>query len=332
MAIIYPDNPITKTAGERHLLEVLQKSLSDAWNIYYEPTLDHFHPDIILYSPYYGVLIIEVKDWVEKTIKYISTDIWTINTEDGEKNVSSPLKQVNEYCYMLINSFSQSKNLIQQDGKYRGRLSFPVGYMCFFSKLSYSYLENMKITSVIPEKFILSLDDSENMLEDKMISILHNLFQIEPHSEEVSSEIKQMLFPEHIISVRDENFFDNKKVRSFPSFVDELLFICTEIRDLQKNMRLQKIAIYYDVDRTLKKRKISEEIKMILADMGVYLADQGGNAWLLSLSEDANHLVQYEAVFIVDCKNIQLDEKKGEFLETSFKKTSNGNVYFTSHD
>ena len=54
---------VKPTQGEFHLLEVLNSSLTDDYEVYFNPYMNGDKPDIVVFHEKYGVLIIEVKDW-----------------------------------------------------------------------------------------------------------------------------------------------------------------------------------------------------------------------------------------------------------------------------
>mgnify|MGYP001372671815 FL=1 len=58
-------NPLP-TEGELKLVKFLKKTLPEDCEIYFQPFLNGDKPDIVLVRKDYGVLIIEVKDWVLK--------------------------------------------------------------------------------------------------------------------------------------------------------------------------------------------------------------------------------------------------------------------------
>ena len=69
MAIFYPSIEIIKrfkvppTDGEWTLLDFLEKTLDDSYEVYFNPYLNGDRPDVIIMREGNGVLIIEVKDW-----------------------------------------------------------------------------------------------------------------------------------------------------------------------------------------------------------------------------------------------------------------------------
>ncbi|WP_433619265.1 nuclease-related domain-containing protein [Paenibacillus cellulositrophicus] len=335
MAIIYPENPSPRTAGEWGVIDLLCNSLDDTWVIFYEPLIEDIRPDIVLYSPFHGIIVVEVKDWIGKTVKLLAPDHWVINTQMGDKRVTSPLKQVSEYSFKLMNYFSKHKELIHSEGRHQGKLIFPVAHLCVFTRMSPSEIEDLKITSVIPVKSILNQEDLNKgeALIVKITKLITEIFTIDPLPIEVSSIVKQLLYPEYIVQEYVQQSFTPNILKGFPSLVDEVLFICTELRDCNRNNINKKVVVYYDSDRFLTKRRISEEIKLIFEDMGLLLSSNGGFIELLSLNNEEALMDDYEwsQVFVVDFNHIQWNTKKEVFLDQLSKKTPGDNFICTYH-
>jgi hypothetical protein len=334
VARIFPEFPDARTSGEQELIDFLCNTLDDTWIIFYEPLIENIRPDIVLYSPFHGIIIIEVKDWTSQTIKSLAPDHWVINTEVGEKKVLSPLKQVSEYSFKLINFLSNHKEMIHSKGNNLGKLIFPVGYLCFFTRLSPAEIESLKVTSVIPERFVLCRQDfNEGGFVEELVGVVTRIFPIDPLPIEVTNKVNQLLYPEYEVQENNQQSSIQYTQNAFPSLVDEVLFICTELREWQRKNTNQKVVVYYDVDRFLKKRRISEEIKMIFEDMGLLLASNGGFIELLSLDNEDTLKGDNEwaQVFVIDFKHIQWNTKKEAFLDQLSKKTPNGNFFCTYH-
>ncbi|MGE7827635.1 nuclease-related domain-containing protein [Paenibacillus sp. NPDC093718] len=335
MAQIFPEFPDSRTSGEQELIDLLCNFLDDTWIIFYEPLIEDIRPDIVLYSQFHGVIIIEVKDWTSKTIKSLAPDYWVINSEMGEKRVPSPLKQVSEYGFKLINLFLNHKELIHSRGNNQGKLIFPVGHLCFFTRLSPDEIERIRITSVMPGKFVLCRQDlNGGYLVEKIVRVITEIFTIAPLSAEVSNKVKLLLYPEYQVQDHSQQNFTQYTLSAFPSLVDEVLFICTELREWLRKNTDQKVAVYYDTDRFLKKRRISEEIKMIFEDMGLLLASCGGFIDLLSLDNEDTLVEDNEwgQVFVIDFKHIQWNRKKEAFLDQLSKKAPEGKFICTYHN
>ncbi|ACE61499.1 NERD domain-containing protein [Actinobacillus pleuropneumoniae] len=107
MAILIPERKIIEqqkvspTAGEMALINFLEYTLNDEYEIYYQPYLNGKNPDIILMRKGGGVLIIEVKDW-NLVHYYIDKDgKWRL--KDNNAFIPSPFDQVQIYKEKLHN-------------------------------------------------------------------------------------------------------------------------------------------------------------------------------------------------------------------------------------
>ncbi len=90
------------TDGERFLLDSLRTSpLSDDWTVFFQPHINGFKPDFVLANRYFGVIIIEVKDWNLDSPRYASSG--QILGENGEWVTCNPAEQVKDYKNLIIN-------------------------------------------------------------------------------------------------------------------------------------------------------------------------------------------------------------------------------------
>jgi len=110
MAIFYPDfETIPKlrqkpTEGELHMLEFLRNTLSDEYEVFFQPYLNGDMPDIIIMRENSGVYIIEVKDWNLSLYELDKKSKWHVKTDKGKKQViQSPIDQVFRYKENLYN-------------------------------------------------------------------------------------------------------------------------------------------------------------------------------------------------------------------------------------
>ena len=106
MAIFFPDfTNITNlkqkpTTGELHALNIF-KELPDEYEIYFQPFINGYIPDIIVMRKSYGVLIIEIKDWNLMHYSIDGDDNWILIKESIP--IKSPIKQVGAYKNDLFN-------------------------------------------------------------------------------------------------------------------------------------------------------------------------------------------------------------------------------------
>ncbi len=106
MAKFFPDFKDIKslkqkpTIGEYHALEIL-KDLSDEYEVYYQPYINGYNPDIILLRKNYGVLVIEVKDWELLHYHIDENNQWSL--KKNKTPIKSPIMQVKAYKNDLYN-------------------------------------------------------------------------------------------------------------------------------------------------------------------------------------------------------------------------------------
>ncbi len=87
--------------GEKLVLELFERSLSDDWEIYVQPHLNGCRPDFILLNPNVGVGVFEVKDWDLNSMEYyVKGDkypkLWA--TRNGKSfHVPDPIRQSQRY-------------------------------------------------------------------------------------------------------------------------------------------------------------------------------------------------------------------------------------------
>lgn len=101
MAIFYPSREIIAklkvppTAGERALLDFLDRTLDDSYEVYFNPYLNGDRPDVLIMRQGNGVLIIEVKDWDLSNFALNEEKKWIYTP--NQARVKSPIDQALKY-------------------------------------------------------------------------------------------------------------------------------------------------------------------------------------------------------------------------------------------
>lgn len=123
-----------KERGDRLVYCQLSK-LSDRFIIYAQPSIHipekSVHPDYVIIDKNQGVLVLEVKDWVE--IMKVTYDKAIILASEGGDSLrlTSPVKQAREASYCLRELLGSHACFINHRGEYKGKLKFPVCYAGF---------------------------------------------------------------------------------------------------------------------------------------------------------------------------------------------------------
>jgi len=107
MAKIYPTIEeinrlkVRPTEGEQALLNFLEATLDDSFEVYFNPYLNGDRPDVLIMRKNYGVLIIEVKDWNLQNFTLNQKKKWVYTKENAI--VKSPIDQVLRYKKNIYN-------------------------------------------------------------------------------------------------------------------------------------------------------------------------------------------------------------------------------------
>ncbi|MBD3886070.1 NERD domain-containing protein [Phormidium tenue FACHB-886] len=118
------------TSGERRFAQRLEDKLEDDYLLWYNVPIrcKRLHPDFIVLHPLRGIFVLEVKDWKISTIARINPETATLLTADGKKEEKNPLKQARDYALAVKQLLECDRLLVQIEGRYKGKLAFPVNY------------------------------------------------------------------------------------------------------------------------------------------------------------------------------------------------------------
>ncbi|GGG18374.1 DNA helicase [Lysinibacillus alkalisoli] len=211
MAICIPETiPAKAMPGERLLFTTLKKYLNDDYIVYYEPQIKGSRPDFVIIGPMLGIVVLEVKDYLEQTIMYLNANDCQLLTKEGKQiTQKNPLLQAREYAFTIINMLKRDSDLTQREGAYKGGLLFPVGYGCVFTRMHQKYFVEQGFYNIIEPQFCLMRDEidakHDNFEQDILIEKLNNMFNMgfrlrEPLTTEQINRIRFHLFPEVRIS------------------------------------------------------------------------------------------------------------------------------------
>ena len=82
--------------GELALLQFLERTLDNSFEVYFNPYMNGDRPDIMIMRKGYGVLIIEVKDWDLSLYELNDKKQWILKS-DSKAYPKSPIQQVLKY-------------------------------------------------------------------------------------------------------------------------------------------------------------------------------------------------------------------------------------------
>lgn len=83
--------------GELYLLNFLEKTLDDTFEVFFNPYMNGDRPDIVILRKNQGVYIIEVKDYHLKNYELDERKNWQVKNRTHDYNIKSPISQVLKY-------------------------------------------------------------------------------------------------------------------------------------------------------------------------------------------------------------------------------------------
>lgn len=92
---------VAPTEGETALLTFLRSELDNDWTVYVQPFLNGDEPDLIALNPKAGVIVFEVKDYMEGAYS-VTKGGWQVHSASGTHRIASPVDQINRYRNNII--------------------------------------------------------------------------------------------------------------------------------------------------------------------------------------------------------------------------------------
>ncbi len=96
--------PLTATDGERAFYNRIKHTYlgEDHLLAYFEPDIGGVHPDYLLLSPNFGIIIVEIKDYSEKYLKTMTkSGKWERLKDDNVIFLDNPFDQIYQYWRVI---------------------------------------------------------------------------------------------------------------------------------------------------------------------------------------------------------------------------------------
>ncbi len=213
------------TNGERRLAERLEQKLDDDYLLWYDVPVGpkYSHPDFVVIHPRRGLLVLEIKDWHLSTIQRADKEMWEIISDGIPKNVINPLEQARQYAHQVVNALERDKQLVQNEGKHLGKLSFPWSYGVVFSKITRKQFNDAELDRAIePNRVVCSDEMTESVDAEDLQSRLWGMF---PYSMRGVMSLPQLdrvrwiIFPEVRVQTQGALFDDSNDEAELPSMM-----------------------------------------------------------------------------------------------------------------
>lgn len=345
LATIFPENPEFSTIGEELFYKNVLSSLTDDWIVFYEPLVQSYQPDFIVFQPNIGISVIEIKDYKNNTIIDINPKNWVIHTEHGAKTVTSPVEQAIRYRNNLINYLSKDKDLTS---KTHGRLVVPISILCCFPFISKKDLKYSHITQLISEELLLVKEDmnESTIFISKFTKSFKRLFAPKIQESE-RKKIIQHLYPSFKFDAEKEEHFkqtfnqilEKATLKKFDNYVEELFFVVDSIAHLlnTSNTKMDEILIVYNKKRALlpNAAQYIETLYEYLDHKNISISDVPNKGSILictynDLVSRKQTLINKKIIFFIDFNQNSLIILDELFLTNNLFKLD-ANLYITTN-
>lgn len=156
MADFLSKAPETATAGERAFSNRIEKVFEKENHllVYFEPEIGGLRPDFLLLSPKYGILLVEIKDYLEDYLKVIAkSGEWELLNENEEVvSINNPFDQIYQYWRVIQDKVNECK--------FPQEVQVPIARIVIFSKIPKDSFNAKKIKEVVPTKIIVGFKES----------------------------------------------------------------------------------------------------------------------------------------------------------------------------
>ncbi len=172
--------------GERRVLHQLRRCLEDDCLVWHDLPIGPKarQPDFVVLSPRWGLLVLEVKDWLLSSIAQASPTEVTLATERGEVQADNPVAQARGYVLELVDVLRQDPVLTHVTGPFQGQLLFPYGWGVVFAGIEEKQVSGSDFFACFSKRSCLLKGDlSEGLDEASFIDRLAGMFTLTfPHT------------------------------------------------------------------------------------------------------------------------------------------------------
>lgn len=153
------------TSGERRFMRRIESHLEDDYLCWYDVPVGNLrrYPDFVIFHPFRGLLLLEVKDWKLDDLIEVGKELVTHYFGGKRKKSANPLAQARQCLMQLVNRLSCDPQLIETDGPYEGKLVTPYGYGAVFTNITRRQLDGAltpeQQDQIFPPHLVITKDE-----------------------------------------------------------------------------------------------------------------------------------------------------------------------------
>jgi hypothetical protein len=213
------------TSGEKRLAERLEQKLDDDYLLWYDVPIGpkYSHPDFVVMHPRRGLLVLEVKDWRLSTIQRADKQSWEIIPDGIPKSVINPLEQARQYAHQVVDALQRDKQLVHEEGRYKGKLAFPWSYGVVFANITRKQFNDAELGNAIESHRVICQDEMlESASSEELQSRLWDMFPYMMSgimSLPQLDRVRWIMFPEVRVQTSGDLFDDSDEGAELPDIM-----------------------------------------------------------------------------------------------------------------
>lgn len=195
-----------ETTGEKVIRSLLNRLPKEEYFYVEHPTIvndsksAYQEPDFVIVSVSKGVIVLEVKDWIN--IRIIEQKQIEILTSDNRPlRFRNPLLVAKEYAHNLERRFEQKRELRHQQGYYAGKLMFPWHAAVVLSNTDSETIRHAEQRGVWQAGHVLGKDDLTPERFEQALKNIPSAWKLQqPLARETLDVIRSVIDPRSVIS------------------------------------------------------------------------------------------------------------------------------------
>jgi len=200
------------TPGEKRFSERLEDKLEDDYLIWYDVPVGpkQRQPDFVILHPRRGLLVLEVKDWKEETIREADRFQFKLLDSSGLVPKLNPLAQARQYMLDITKTLESDSALRQPTGLHAGKLVMPWAFGVVFTNITRKRFNDSGLGEVIPPHLAICQDEMTDSVEVEAFQ--QRLWAMFPHVFPTTLTLPQIdrvrwhMFPEIRVEPGDGQF------------------------------------------------------------------------------------------------------------------------------
>ncbi len=155
------DHLLKATRGEQLTFRWLEDSLPASYLLWHEPWVAGARPDLVVFGPKIGLLVLEVKDWSSGSIQSVDKHIIHIaKGSSGDYEAKThPVEQAKRHIFKISDALKKWGACSRQESVWQGKLPFPWNAGAILPNMTRSEMENLRLGEGHAPGAILCRDD-----------------------------------------------------------------------------------------------------------------------------------------------------------------------------